>query len=194
LDQLKIGQKVASYKKGSSTPVYSEVYSFMDFDPNVSVQYLKIEYYGESISNSSITMSKDHLILAKRNGVERFVFAKEIEVGDTIFQNRKGSIVPVVVVSVAQKISKGVYAPATMEGTLLVDGIVASSYANVDHDISHAVLAPLRWAYWLSPSLVKSDANGLHPYTRTFYNIFSNYLMGGEGTHPMLAPLSINSN
>jgi len=78
-----------------------------------------------------------------------------------------------------------------MEGTLLVDGIVASSYANIDHDISHAVLAPLRWAYWLSPSLVKSDANGLHPYTRTFYNIFSRYLIGG--THPMFAPLSINS-
>ena len=32
-----------------------------------------------------------------------------------------------------------------MEGTIVVDGILTSCYASVDHDIAHIGMSPLRW-------------------------------------------------
>jgi len=193
LENLKVGQRVASYKPGFDTPVYSEVYSFLDYDPNVSMKYLKIGYVGESNMTGSIAISNDHLILAKRFESENFVYARDVHVGDTIFQNLNGKLVPVLVDSVTTQISKGVYAPATMEGTVIIDGVVTSSYASVSHEVGHAMLAPLRWAYWLSPSLVKTDAHGLHPYTQTLFNVFSKYVMH-PNPNSFLAPYSLDSN
>jgi len=193
LENLKIGQKVASYRPGSNKPVYSEVYSFLDYDPEVSIKYLKIGYVGENNMTGSISISDDHLILAKRFGSENFVYARTVEVGDTIFQHENGHIVPVLVSSVTTQLSKGVYAPATLEGTVIIDGVVTSSYASVSHELSHAMLAPLRWAYWLSPSLVKTDSHGLHPYTKTLFNMFSKYVMHPD-PNSWMAPYSLDSN
>ena len=33
----------------------------------------------------------------------------------------------------------------TREGTIVVDGVVASCYASVNHDLAHVGMAPLRW-------------------------------------------------
>ena len=32
-----------------------------------------------------------------------------------------------------------------MEGNIVVDGMLASCYASVDHDLGHIAMAPLRW-------------------------------------------------
>ena len=39
----------------------------------------------------------------------------------------------------------GAYAPLTSEGNLIVDGILASSYASVEHNLSHVGMKPLQW-------------------------------------------------
>ena len=39
----------------------------------------------------------------------------------------------------------GAYTPVTMEGNLIVDGILASCYAFFDHDVAHFGMTPLRW-------------------------------------------------
>ena len=36
----------------------------------------------------------------------------------------------------------GVYVPLTMEGTILVDGILASCYSSVRHDLAHIGMTP----------------------------------------------------
>ena len=35
--------------------------------------------------------------------------------------------------------------PLTMEGNILVDGILASCYASIHHDIAHYGMIPIRW-------------------------------------------------
>ena len=39
----------------------------------------------------------------------------------------------------------GVYVPVTMNGNIIVDGVLASCYPSVDHDLAHFRMTPLRW-------------------------------------------------
>ena len=39
----------------------------------------------------------------------------------------------------------GAYVPLTMEGNILVDGVLASCYPSAPHDLAHMVMTPLRW-------------------------------------------------
>ena len=32
-----------------------------------------------------------------------------------------------------------------MEGTIIVDGVLASCYPSVDHDVAHFAVTPMRW-------------------------------------------------
>ena len=33
----------------------------------------------------------------------------------------------------------------TLDGNIVVDGVLASCYASFDHDLAHLVIAPMRW-------------------------------------------------
>ena len=57
----------------------------------------------------------------------------------------------------------GVYVPLTMEGNIVVDGVLASCYANVDHDIAQIVMKPIQW-YPDIIELVFGDENGVCAY------------------------------
>ena len=53
---------------------------------------------------------------------------------------------------------KGIWAPLTMEGTLLVDGLLASSYASFSHHASDLLLAPVK----MFPRLLLDDEQSQH--------------------------------
>ena len=38
----------------------------------------------------------------------------------------------------------GDYVPLTMEGNILVDGVLASCYASYNHDLAHIVMTPMQ--------------------------------------------------
>ena len=59
----------------------------------------------------------------------------------------------------------GAYVPLTMEGNILVDGVLASCYASyfADHDVSDLIMAPYRWF----PEIIEwifSHENGYQAY------------------------------
>ena len=39
----------------------------------------------------------------------------------------------------------GFYVPLTMDGNIVVDGILVSCYGSFDNDLAHIVMAPIRW-------------------------------------------------
>lgn len=50
------------------------------------------------------------------------------------------------IVSVNYVVRKGIYAPLTREGNIVVNSVVASCYAVInDHDLAHMSFAPVRW-------------------------------------------------
>ena len=39
----------------------------------------------------------------------------------------------------------GAFAPLTTDGNIIIDGVLASCYADVDHDLSHLLMIPMCW-------------------------------------------------
>ncbi|KAJ0036795.1 hypothetical protein NQD34_005472 [Periophthalmus magnuspinnatus] len=73
-------------------------------------------------------------------------FSSRAKVGDYVLIRKKGGqVAPSKIITVSVEKSMGVYAPLTEEGTLFVNGILASSYALVeDHRLAHWAFGPMR--------------------------------------------------
>jgi hypothetical protein len=180
LAHLTTGTKIESYASGSNTS-YSEVYTFIDKQPSHRDNFFEFEY--EQGSKTGVfRVSPAHLVLSKLNGAQTFVQASELRIGDTLYKSVSGSVEEVTITNKNLKEFYGVYAPVTFDGTLVVDGIIASNYAFVNHDVSHAVFAPLRLAYsYLPSSLLPSEPeSGMHSYANIFYNVFGDYIQNNE--------------
>ena len=61
----------------------------------------------------------------------------------------------------------GVYVPLTMEGKMVVDGIWASCYAIVDHDLAQIAMKPIQW-YPDIIDMVFGDENGVSVFVSVF--------------------------
>ena len=72
------------------------------------------------------------------------VFAEQIEEGDKLISWKGSKRTEEAVVAVEPVREKSIWAPLTMEGTLLVDGLLASCYANFPHALSDLALAPVK--------------------------------------------------
>ena len=78
-------------------------------------------------------------------------FASTVRVGDHLVSGRSG---PTKVTSVTSRLETGVYSPLVATGTLLVDDLLASCYADwSSHDLAHLATLPYR----LLPQLLKAE-------------------------------------
>ena len=58
----------------------------------------------------------------------------------------------------------GAYVPVTMEGNIMVEGVLASCYASSDHDLAHFAMRPILWF----PSVIEyivGDDTGFQIYS-----------------------------
>jgi hypothetical protein len=133
---LKVGDMVQTSKKENS---FSRVLSFMHMDHDMEVDYVQI--YMED-NDSPLEISHDHFLV--NNGNRDVVLPSDVHIGDLLSGNR--------VTRIQSVRRKGLYAPVTENGTILVSGIPASCYVNFLGSLSpnlqvfaqHAALAPLR--------------------------------------------------
>ena len=61
--------------------------------------------------------------------------------------------------------SVGAYVPVTMEGNIIVDGILASCYTSAHHDLAHIGMALVRW-FPEKMEWIFGDDNGIQGYVR----------------------------
>jgi len=157
---------------------FSEVFTFLDKRAEETALFNKFSFLNENDEVQSVSMTPEHLILASRDGESaKFILASDVIVGDYIYhKNAAGVTIPVVVSQKEEIEARGLYTPATLDGTVVVNGVVSSSYAIVSHEVSHMVLAPLRFLHGIAPSLVPQTANGLNPYAAAVFNTFSSWI------------------
>ena len=55
------------------------------------------------------------------------------------------------------------YIPLTMEGNIIVDGVLASCYPSIDHDLIHFGMTPIQWFPWMIQWIFGND-NGVQAY------------------------------
>ena len=91
------------------------------------------------------------------DGALESVFADQIEEGDKLVSWKGSKMTEEAVVAVEPVIEKGTWAPLTMEGTLLVDGLLASCYAYFSQTLSDLVLVPFK----MFPRLLLDDQQSL---------------------------------
>jgi hedgehog len=154
---------------------------FLDRETNQTREFVQIQTDG----GHSITVTPAHLLLvwvpSKRT--TQFMFADRVQEGDYLLVNVPGStnandnLEPRLVKNVTVRKARGVYAPLTRAGTVVVDSIAASCYALVDSQkLAHWSFMPVRvidtmvnWLHSTSPSLPQTS--GIHWYARALYSI-----------------------
>ncbi|CAF1444448.1 unnamed protein product [Rotaria sordida] len=119
----------------------------MMLDKQISKQALF--YTLRTDSGNEISLTEYHLIpIINSNGNEQYVFAKQIKIGDYLFVLFNGKLKYSPVINITIEMKKGYYAPLTMKGTLLVNNILASCFANAyNHHSAQYYMAPFRYYY-----------------------------------------------
>jgi Hint module len=135
---VKIGDKVL-VSRGN----YEEVYTFGHRNVVESAEFLQIH---SNDTNAPIEISPDHLILKDS---KHWVPAGTVQVGDVL---TKGDGSPVVITLVRYVTRKGLFAPFTKSGSIVVNDIVASNYVafqGSEYLIIGGVETPLSF-HWLA--------------------------------------------
>nr|APD15679.1 hedgehog [Acanthochitona crinita] len=181
---LGVGERVLSVDSHGRR-VFSPVLSFLHKDSSEQVLF-----YTLHLEDKKITLTGKHLIfihsenstrnLATNN--YRAVFAEKVVEGDFVYvidsENHNSRPSPSRVTHVSVETLRGVYAPLTATGTIVVDGVVASCYAYTENvALAHFGFAPMRLLHDISSYLPfdlwtqKSPADGFHWYARILYSL-----------------------
>lgn len=144
---MRLGDRIAALDSHGDV-VYSDVIAFLDRSPSERRQFIRLT----TESGRVLTLTPAHLVPVEGRSS---VFAASVQPGDRILVSdvdaasaanevdsrlRWDSVVEAKLV-----LEEGVYAPLTMEGTLLVDDVVASCYAIVNsQSVAHYSFLPLR--------------------------------------------------
>jgi hypothetical protein len=146
MNQIQIGDVVhVGHNK------YSRVYSFGHHNDMTSTEFLQLRTGDHTIETTS-----DHMVFVEQWGA---IPASIVQVGDNLVL---GTGNPATVTKITTVKRQGAYAPFTESGTVVVNGVVASSYISLQngsaffrvggfnvvsmHTLAHALQAPHRMA------------------------------------------------
>ena len=157
---------------------FSEVVMFADYKPDMPhALHVLIETKKPA---KRITLTPSHLIFAsKLNSTGTQLHSKHagsVLPGDFLLVSADGGLVPSQVKRVSLVKRTGMVAPVTMEGNVIVDGVLSSCYAMIgDHEIAHMAFSPLRLVHNYAPSLWNTDIfhvqQGMHWYPELLMTI-----------------------
>ena len=112
---------------------------------------LALFYTIETQSGHRISLTKYHLIgIESPKETFHFKFAKDIVKEDSLYIYRNNLIECSPVINITIEIKEGYYSPLTIDGSLLINDILTSCYAHIEHhDQAQFIFFPLRIFYRL---------------------------------------------
>ena len=153
MDKIKYGDRVLAFDVETLETRYSPIVGFSGFFPNMEGPAYHISVAG---GQKPLVLSPTHLILASMDGITKpdFIQAQYVKIGSTVLHNGVASKVTKVTTSQQQ----GWITPLTKDGTIIVDGIMASCHTVGPHSFVRMMYAPLHMYLDLFPR-----ANGTSP-------------------------------
>ncbi|GAA6215062.1 sonic hedgehog protein [Lates japonicus] len=192
---LQTGDKVLAADEDGN-PVYTDFIMFIDQESATR----RLFYVIETDSGQKITLTAAHLLfVGHSNHTEKVVkrmsaiFASQVQPGQEVFvfDAERRRLQPVTVKRIYTQEHEGSFAPVTVQGTVVVDQVLASCYAAIeDHDLAHWALAPVRLAHWVSSLLFSSQPqasaqnDGVHWYSKILYQL-GTWLLDSHLIHPL---------
>ncbi|CAM1304947.1 SHH (predicted) [Pycnogonum litorale] len=171
MSQLRVNDFVLTVSDSGETK-FTRVLGFLDRRTNVQAAYIHIT----TASNESLSISRRHLLFVKKtNSTESDlvpIFAGDVRIGDEVIVPQEVhdeglKTISVKIIKINVNIMEGAFVPVTESGTLLVDDVLVSCYATIDHYVSHMVLAPMRWF----PKLFENEESQFNDGIRTYAKI-----------------------
>jgi len=132
---LKTGDSIITIMDGKLTS--TKVLGFM-YKKYGSGAYLTIH----TEDGNKVSISGTHVMFV--NNYED-VMAENVNIGDMVIIKDGNNVTKSRVINIEAGEQEGAYVPLTEHGTLLVDGVLCSSFANVPHGIAQLMAAPMRW-------------------------------------------------
>ena len=169
ISELRVGDWVlAADEKG--TLRFSQVIMKTHEDPDFEQKFQLIQ----TKTGRNLTLTDTHLIYkAEVYGLKQDlkeivsskpVFAMNIKKGDFVLVNDEiNGMMKDEVVSNDVVVRKGISAPVTTYGNIVVDDILASCYINYEHSFVHMIFGPFRWFHYtknLLARITKMQNNG----------------------------------
>ena len=92
-----------------------------------------------------------------KGGQPSAIPARDVSIGDTVYvRGDQGELETDAVQSIKSVYEKGVYAPVTLSGSILVDDVHTSCYFDMlSHEWSHRAMGIVRAIYHVSPWMVQ---------------------------------------
>ncbi|KAM6958610.1 indian hedgehog B protein-like [Tautogolabrus adspersus] len=192
MSDLRPGERVLALAGGGGELAFSEVLTFLDRDPGT----WKLFYTLQTAAGARLSLTAAHLLYVTEGncsegaeparGALRTVYASDAGPGQCVLVSEgevgEGRLSQITQVSV--KGGRGAFAPLTQQGTLVVDGVVASCYAVLDqHSLAHWAFSPLRLIHSLTGSK-GSHKDGVHWYARILHWL-GGKLLGSGRLHPL---------
>lgn len=119
---------------------YASVYSFAHFDRDREAEFLRVKLKGQREYVLEITAG--HLLFVNRRGEIQAQAASSIRVGDDLI-DQSGSTAKII--KIASVLRRGVFAPFTTTGDIVVNGILASTYATFNGRDRLPEYIPYQW-------------------------------------------------
>jgi len=172
MNELRVGDMIKVYDLASGEYRFSPVLGFLHVERDREQEYLLMKLQNQA----SITMSGDHLLFVNETKIP--IRAKSAIVGrDTVWYDNA-----LVLITDRVLVKKhGVFNVLTYEGTIVVDGVLASNYASdiYSHEVQHQVLSPFRLfsAYVYLFNRGQLPENGVLPYA-SFLQQLESILIG----------------
>jgi len=128
------------------------VITFIHRQPEVMQEFLKIT----TEKNNILTITEDHLLFVEKIGKATAIPARNVKVGDILYVRAGHSVEKDAVLTISKVYEKGVYAPVTLSGTILVNDVHTSCYFDVlSHEWSHRAMGVVRAAHYVSPWILQ---------------------------------------
>jgi hypothetical protein len=151
---LQVGDHVLTSSRGRLPEVFEPVYAFGHHDPHKPAKFIQI--YRNSSTYPPLEATAEHLVFLY--GKSNPVPSGSIQVGDTVLLGHEGSAATVTQIHMVERL--GIFSPLTPSGTIVVNGVVASTYNSLqsyaeeeggyfatiysNQDLIHLVNAPFR--------------------------------------------------
>lgn len=173
-------------------PMYTDFIMFIDQDSTTR----RLFYVIETESGEKITLTAAHLLFVGQNDTDNTdemsaVFASQVQTGQTVFvfDAERRRLEPACVKRIFTHEYEGSFAPVTVQGTVVVDQVLASCYAVIqDHDLAHWALAPVRFFYWVNSLLYQrptsAQPDGVHWYSKILFQL-GTWLLDSHSIHPL---------